>query len=370
MPQFQVGNRPVHIFTAGDPPAAMHNHDLTNTVSWGPTQTACTSADASTLEPNAVIALTGDSDVWAVCSTVTPPNSVIVDLHVGADGFFRGISQGQGSLVIPSLHSPNFQAGVSGWTINKDGSAEFNNLVIRNGQIVSGIQLIYSTTTPQAGKLLYSVAAVGGTDSVGNVYLDGSTTYHQNNVGGSYFIAVQTPVITSTGNTVQYWTAATQAGPWTQQANIAIDNTGDYGIGANSNIVVTAPVSHIQVQGAFTGFPPEPWNPLTPSGSWTNVANQGIEIKMMPDKTVMIEGILTVPAGVTGPGNTMTVIPAAYRPATRDESVTIIETLTVSPFTATAHLGLVRANGNFDCFGAATAGNLMRIPSIRYALDG
>lgn len=35
------------------------------------------------------------------------------------------------TLIRPAIHSPDYVAGVSGWTINKDGTAEFNDVVIR-----------------------------------------------------------------------------------------------------------------------------------------------------------------------------------------------------------------------------------------------
>lgn len=40
-------------------------------------------------------------------------------------------------LVRSAIQSPNYVAGVSGWTINQDGSVEFNNAVIR-GSIIAG----------------------------------------------------------------------------------------------------------------------------------------------------------------------------------------------------------------------------------------
>lgn len=47
-----------------------------------------------------------------------------------------------GELVRRSIQSPDYVAGVSGWTINRDGSAEFNNVTIRldlaTGSIVVG----------------------------------------------------------------------------------------------------------------------------------------------------------------------------------------------------------------------------------------
>jgi hypothetical protein len=50
-------------------------------------------------------------------------------------GFTNPIVGGGGALVYPSIHSPNFEAGVQGWTINKDGTAEFSDLTVR-GEIV------------------------------------------------------------------------------------------------------------------------------------------------------------------------------------------------------------------------------------------
>lgn len=46
-------------------------------------------------------------------------------------GFSDPIVGGIGNLIRQYIRSPNFVTGVSGWTINKDGSAEFNNLIIR-----------------------------------------------------------------------------------------------------------------------------------------------------------------------------------------------------------------------------------------------
>lgn len=50
-------------------------------------------------------------------------------------GFADPIVGGIGNLIRQYIRSPNYVANVSGWTINKDGSAEFNNLTVR-GQII------------------------------------------------------------------------------------------------------------------------------------------------------------------------------------------------------------------------------------------
>jgi hypothetical protein len=117
----------------------------------------------------------------------------------------------------PAIQSPNFVTGVSGWTINIDGSAEFNNLSIRgtfngtNFVINSSGEFFYSGT-PASGNLIQSVTNGAGTDGVGNAYLTGTTVYSQ--VGGT-FIATSLEA-----GTVAWFTASSAAGPYTQQTDI------------------------------------------------------------------------------------------------------------------------------------------------------
>lgn len=51
--------------------------------------------------------------------------------------FGNPILGGQGTLIRNAIKSPNYVPGVSGWSINKDGSAEFNDLVVRGSIIVN-----------------------------------------------------------------------------------------------------------------------------------------------------------------------------------------------------------------------------------------
>lgn len=46
-------------------------------------------------------------------------------------GFNNPIIGGGGALVYPSIHAPNYVPGSTGWTVNKDGSVEFNNGTFR-----------------------------------------------------------------------------------------------------------------------------------------------------------------------------------------------------------------------------------------------
>lgn len=62
------------------------------------------------------------------------------------------------TLVRPAIQSPNYTAGVSGWAIKKDGSAEFNNIVLRGSGTIDAI-----IVGPPTG----SQVVVGSTPTVG-----------------------------------------------------------------------------------------------------------------------------------------------------------------------------------------------------------
>ncbi|MEH0582541.1 hypothetical protein QBA54_50795 [Streptomyces sp. B21-108] len=80
------------------------------------------------------------------------------------------------TLIREAIQSQNFVTGSAGWRIKSDGSAEFNNVVIRGGTVVSGLALYYNGT-PAAGNLIMSISATAGTDSFGNAYVEGVGLY-------------------------------------------------------------------------------------------------------------------------------------------------------------------------------------------------
>lgn len=89
---------------------------------------------------------------------------------------FRNSVVGGTTLVRAAIRSPNFVTGVSGWSIDRDGSAEFNDIVIRGGTVIGGDALYYSGT-PAFDNMLLSISAAGGTDPFGNVYPAGFKAY-------------------------------------------------------------------------------------------------------------------------------------------------------------------------------------------------
>lgn len=93
-------------------------------------------------------------------------------------GGFGNPTVGGIALRKPAIRSPNYVAGSAGWTINIDGSAEFNNLTIRgtfNGTdfVVNSSGLFVYSGTPASGNLIASIAAAAGTDAYGNAYPQG-----------------------------------------------------------------------------------------------------------------------------------------------------------------------------------------------------
>lgn len=99
-------------------------------------------------------------------------------------GFSNSILGGMSKLIRAAIQSPNFVHGSTGWSINKNGTAEFNNIIIRNGTVISGVFLLYSSATPALGNLVVSFAPIaGGTDTVGNVYPQGFNFGVWNNAG-------------------------------------------------------------------------------------------------------------------------------------------------------------------------------------------
>lgn len=157
---------------AGEGPTLVKNADLINTVFLGDDDSIKPGDPNGVipLGPNASVTVDGTRDLFAVNGN---PAAVTVITLSGGLSNFLGLTQGQGSLAIPSVFSPNFITGVSGWTIKQDGSAEFNNLSIRGtffglNFILNSSGLFFYSGTPANGNLLMYWSLVSGTDSFGN----------------------------------------------------------------------------------------------------------------------------------------------------------------------------------------------------------
>jgi hypothetical protein len=141
--------------------------------------------------------------------------------------FGNTILGGAGTLIRKMIRSPNYVTGVSGWTINKDGSAEFNNVVIRGGQVISGTALYYNGP-PAFGNLIASESPTGPTtDSFGNAYLAGFTVYD----------TVNNFAIGNANGVMTFYTAPNAGGPYTARGTFRGDSTGNILMNPGVNLV-------------------------------------------------------------------------------------------------------------------------------------
>lgn len=107
-------------------------------------------------------------------------------------GFSNTVIGGASKLIRAAIQSPNYVAGLVGWSINKDGTAEFNDATFRGTIVVSDVNqsvLIYAGT-PAVDNLILSIAPNAGTDAFGTNYPQGFATYarHPHGYGPMYLL--------------------------------------------------------------------------------------------------------------------------------------------------------------------------------------
>lgn len=197
-----------------------------------------------------------------------------------------------GSTILrrPAIQSPNYVAGSAGWTINVDGSAEFNNLILRGtftgtDFYLDGTGAFFYTSTPAAGNLAFSITPPGtSADKFGNaVPNDGATAYTFLS-GPSVWSAV------NIGDGVLNWyKATTQAGPW----------AGEAGIGFNFNNVTGGGISVTATAGVSVS------NGLSVGGTLT--LSVALTVSGTSGSSGLTDGTITGTSGQSGlPNGTIT----------------------------------------------------------------
>ena len=252
-------------------------------------------------------------------------------------GFSNYLVTKTGYLVRTFIRSPDFAAGSAGWTVNKDGSAEFNSVVIRNGEVVGGSALYYDPV-PGPGTLVASVSATQFQDQYGNQVQAGVYSYGPGGLTG----------ITGPG----LLTLQNGSNPWQVQADPA---TGDLLIrfphtGATMYVADSAGAGSIVPNQPGTSTP-EAWHTAALANSFTQ-SGQPLKYTLLATEMVAYSGRILIPAGA---GNSATVATGLYAPG-RIEQVTCVESPTVSPFAATPHRAEVDTSGDITVFGAMASG--------------
>ena len=342
--QVQVGTTPAPIWGARAPGTSIliYNPDASNTVSVGG-QSGISVGASNTLPlgPGQSVSLDGGDAIYACAPTGTAATVVIP----GGAAFFLGLTAGNGQLALASIRSPDYVEGVSGWQMTRSGNLQANSATIRNGEIISGTQLYYSTNPGELGTLIFSISATSGTDPYGNDYYIGAVSYNGSHI--TTLIEGRIELVNEPGG----------AG-----FGIGADFGGDLTIFpltvTSGNILLQAPVT------ATSGTPASPtlittdtWHVAALAGSWT--ATQDLEYSLTSDGMVQLSGELVIPSSPADPATITTITGTAYHPG-RTEHLIALEN-GGTPYVGTPHVCEVSTSGVVTVYGTLTAGSTLRI---------
>lgn len=267
--------------------------------------------------------------------------------------FQNPITGGQGALVRPAIKSPNFVSGSTGWIVRADGSAEFNNLIVRGGTVVGGVALYYSGA-PALGNLVASIAAAGGVDALGNVYLSGINTYAPDGSGvRAYQGAYASPSLAITDSAITTYMPPSQAGSVFVPGAVLAESQA----GGNTQLIMASPSdannvgdgqalieltnrgssgsSTISLDGDLAFLDTTQLNIGSTHWSWTGILDNGRIVSAGPSVgacTVATTAASTTPTNITG--QTITITPPSNATGTVTYEVDMIIDCICSTFAA------------------------------------
>lgn len=302
-----------------------------------------------------------------------------------AGGFNNPLVGGDGTLEYPAIKSPNYVPGSAGWSINQDGTVEFNNGVFR-GTITAGVfqgtnfiinqaGAFFYTGTPALGNLFASIAssAVGGVDDFGNVYQGPGSFYYSGSGDGGYIGLSKT----NTGQVIIYLGNTTHTGANASSLELTVDtlNIGWGGTGGSISLsqgtpgycTVNSPIFAVDGSAANpTLIETDSWHNVSLVAGWTagndlNGTSFPPAYKLLPDGNVAIRGVLVTPGSGAIPGTAFTnvALPVAYRPSTWVVSASI----TNAAGGTSGHVS-IRPNGNLCLEGAFGNSFTVKLDSI------
>jgi hypothetical protein len=242
-------------------------------------------------------------------------------------GFSNPVFGGNGTLIRPAAQSPNYVAGSTGWSIMRDGSAEFNNLVIRGtfqgtDFIINSYGIFLYAATPALGNLTGSWASVAGTDSFGNAYQSGLSLY--SSAGLVNFTNDGVDVISTWTDTVNGTTAQIGVGGGSAGLDLAPPTIGGAawqsgGITASISNVFGTNTGELSISGVYNQLHPTRPSITLFGGSDTTASNRvdigtqqlnvsGLVAFGGTDVGQGIEAQVSITANVTGITTTETVL--------------------------------------------------------------
>lgn len=269
-------------------------------------------------------------------------------------GFKSPITGGQGALLIPFIQSPNFESGIQGWQIDKNGSVQFNNGTFRgtvSAGTFEGADFVINQTgawfydgTPALGNVIIAITTAAATDQYGNFAPGGGVTFFgSSSTSGNanfpvpaataeHFNAFMTSYLYNAGasDEGQVWQAfGSQEIGATDCASLVFSSSSkDASIGAHgallyyttsgvqtymcqwqSSGVIIGPVSAFKPGTATSSDPlPEAWNTVTTPTGMTGT----VRVKMLAQAKM---ACLDINALITSTSTTATTYNAGSLPA-------------------------------------------------------
>jgi hypothetical protein len=246
------------------------------------------------------------------------------------DGFSNPVVGGGGALIRESIHSPDYVTGVSGWSVMRDGSAEFNDLEFRGtffgaDVVINSGGAFFYNGTPAAGNLILAISGTGGNDPFGNPYLSGLM------ISGGNLLRMASgahgdPMITTAvyGDAFARFvlnadgTINLGGGSSAADTNLYRPQTGqintDGVLGVGGNIKVNAAVVK-EIAGADATWQTPAYQPnwagSTVFGTLTGL--QTLHYRLGAEDKLTIGGCFA--AGATAPGVAVLMLPLGYRPS-------------------------------------------------------
>jgi hypothetical protein len=327
-------------------------------------------------------------------------------------GFSNSIIGGAAALIRAAIRSPNYVAGSAGWSINKDGSAEFNSLTIRGtfqgtDFIINPNGLFFYAPSEALGNLALAFCPVATTGPFGESVPSGVTVGKATDAAqielalsaGGQAAQVKFPVPSISLSNIPNMSAGVVSGTpnysdlvisgpalatvgqkdWTQIALFSNNNSGPAQISiryidTSGNVTVLAQADSTGwlfnlgitlAAGAF--ITNDTWHAMPAFNAGFSHGTPAPAYKLYPDNTVALAGQVSATSGTTS-GTVVTLPSAAYFPA-------LAKTFAL-PFaggtpatTSNCRLGVSTAGALNLASGPTGAAFTFNLDGIRYPLD-
>lgn len=229
-------------------------------------------------------------------------------------------------LVQGQLQSDNYNPGLTGWALFKNGNSEFNNVVVRgviaSGQFVgtgSGEEIMIYSGPPALNNLIYSLSTTIGTDAFGNVIASSGSCWYS--YGGLPFGPQY--VINIAGNVFRWfrWNGASydQAPSinWDLNSGLELNAIAIGGAAPGGFLRFNGPiVNTLAAVDPVAGTPTaETWHNIVLDAGWLATGSAAPQYRLTIEGNLLCTGRVSQTAWAGGKAlNSLNPLAAVYRP--------------------------------------------------------